>query len=303
MFKYITHRLIWLILVLFIIATISFFIMRFTPGGPFDNERALPTAIERNLETKYNLDKPLLTQYLIYIKNLCKGDLGPSFKYRNRTVNEIIGRSFLVSLLLGSLALIIAFDAGITIGMISAVKQNSGFDYITMFIAMIGVSVPSFFLGTLFLMLFSFNIRLLPPAGWGGVKHIILPVLTLSAPFTAYIARLMRASMLDVLNQDYIRTAKAKGLPDITVITRHAFRNAILPVISYLGPAAASVLTGSVVIERIFAIPGLGSHFVNGALNRDYTLVMGTVLLYSTLLIVFNIVVDITYMCLDPRVK
>lgn len=301
--KYITHRLVWLIIILFIIATISFFIMRCTPGGPFDKERILPTAIEKNLKAKYNLDKPLFVQYLFYIKNLCKGDLGPSFKYRNRTVNEIIGDSFLVSILVGSLALIFAFDIGITIGTISAVKQNSGFDYVSMFLAMLGISIPNFFLGVLFLMLFSFKFNLLPPAGWGSISHVILPALTLAAPFTAYFARLMRASMLDVLNQDYIRTARAKGLPEIMVITKHAFRNAVLPVVSYLGPAAASILTGSVVIEKIFAIPGLGSHFVNGALNRDYTLVMGTILLYSTLLVVFNIIVDIAQIYLDPRVK
>lgn len=293
----------WLVAVVFIIATVSFFVMRFTPGGPFDRERSLPSAIEDNLAAKYDLDKPLVTQYAIYMKGLCRGDLGPSFKYRNRSVNEIIGSSFLVSLLLGSLALTIAFYAGITIGMIAAVKQNSGFDYATMFIAMIGVSIPSFFLGLLLLMLFSFHLTLLPPAGWGGIKHLILPALTLAAPFTAYIARLMRASMLDVLRQDYIRTARAKGLSNMAVITRHAAGNAIMPVVSYLGPAAASILTGSVVIEKIFAIPGLGSHFVNGALNRDYTLVMGTILLYSTLLILFNIIVDIVHIYLDPRVK
>ncbi|MGR3176529.1 MAG: ABC transporter permease [Candidatus Anammoxibacter sp.] len=303
MLKYITHRFIWLIIILVIIATISFFIMRFTPGGPFDRERALPVAIEKNLKAKYNLDKPLIKQYFIYMKNLCKGDLGPSFKYRNRSVNEIIGSSFIVSLLIGSLALIIAFDVGVTLGMIAAVKQNSKYDYITMFISMIGISIPNFFLGILLIMLFSFHFKWLPPAGWGGMKHIILPVLTLAAPFTAYIARLMRSSMLEVLNQNYIRTARAKGLPDSIVITKHAFKNAILPVISYLGPAAASILTGSVVIEKIFAIPGLGSHFVNGALNRDYTLVMGTILLYSALLVVFNIIVDVTYLYLDPRIK
>lgn len=299
--KYIAKRMIWLIVVLFIITTVSFFVMRLTPGGPFDKDRVLPEAIENNLKAKYNLDKPLPTQYILYMKNLCKGDLGPSFKYRDRTVSEIISNSFVVSALLGSLALIIAFDLGITIGMISAVKQNSLFDYATMFIAMLGVSIPGFFLGMMFIMIFSFKMNILPPAGWGSIWHIILPVFTLAAPFTAYIARIMRASMLEVLNQDYIRTARAKGLSEMTVITKHAFRNAILPVVSYLGPAAASILTGSVVVEKIFAIPGLGSHFVNGALNRDYTLVMGAIILYSTLLTLFNMMVDIAYKYLDPR--
>ena len=301
--KFVVNRLVWLVAVIFIITTVSFFIMRFIPGGPFDRERVLPEAIEKNLNAKYNLDKPLVTQYFLYMQGLCKGDLGPSFKYRDRTVNEIIGESFLVSALLGSLALVIAFDIGILLGMISAVKQNSMFDYTTMFIAMLGVSVPGFFLGVLSVLLFSFKIKLLPSAGWESVWHIILPVFTLAAPFIAYIARLMRVSMLDALNQDYIRTARAKGLPESVVITKHAFKNAILPVISFLGPAAAAVLTGSVVVEKIFAIPGLGSHFVNGALNRDYTLVMGAVLLYSTLLILFNIIVDFAYMFLDPRVE
>ncbi len=303
MIRYIIHRFAWLVIILLIISTVSFFIMRYTPGGPFDKERSLPAAIEKNIQAKYDLDKPLFTQYFLYLRNLCKGDLGPSFKYRNRTVNEIIGGSFLVSALLGGFALIIAFDIGITIGMISAVKQNSAFDYLTMFIAMIGISMPGFFLGMLLLILFSFKIELFPPGGWGGISHIVLPVITLAAPFTAYIARLMRTSMLDVLKQNYIQTAIAKGLPYTRVITNHAFKNAVLPVISYMGPAAASILTGSVVVEKIFAIPGLGSHFVNGALNRDYTLVMGTVLLYSTLLVILNIVVDILYMYLDPRVK
>jgi len=303
MIRYIIHRFAWLVIILLIISTVSFFIMRFTPGGPFDKERSLPAAIEKNIQAKYDLDKPLFTQYFLYLRNLCKGDLGPSFKYRNRTVNEIIGGSFLVSALLGGFALIIAFDIGITIGMISAVRQNSAFDYLTMFIAMIGISMPSFFLGMLLMILFSFKIELFPPGGWGGIGHIVLPVITLAAPFTAYIARLMRTSMLDVLKQNYIQTAIAKGLPYTRVITNHAFKNAVLPVISYMGPAAASILTGSVVVEKIFAIPGLGSHFVNGALNRDYTLVMGTVLLYSTLLVILNIIVDILYMYLDPRVK
>lgn len=303
MIRYIANRLVGLICVLFIIATASFFIMRFIPGGPFDRERAVPEAIEKNLRGKYNMDKPLAVQYLLYMKNLLKGDLGPSFKYRNRTVAEIIAQSFPVSALLGASALIIAFYLGIAIGIFSAVKQDSILDYIFMLMVTIGVSIPSFFIGMIFLLLFCFKIQFFPAAGWGGLTHLLLPILTLSVPITGYIARLMRSSMIEVLKQDYIRTARAKGLPEWMIITKHAFKNAILPVVSYLGPASAAILTGSVVIEKIFAIPGMGSHFVNGALNRDYTLVMGAIILYSTLLVVLNLIVDIAYFYLDPRVK
>jgi oligopeptide transport system permease protein len=303
MLIFIFRRIIWFVLVLFAIATISFFLMRFVPGGPFDRERNLPEAIEKNLRAKYNMDKPLLTQYLLYMKQLCRGDLGPSFKYRNRTVNEIIAQSFPASAILGTYALTLAAVAGITIGTIAAAKHRTVLDFLPMSTAMIGICIPSFFLGVLLLLLFCFKLSLLPASGWGSLSNLVLPVVTLSAPFTAYIARLMRASMLEVLSQDYIRTARAKGLPERVVIMKHAMKNAILPVVSYLGPAAAAILTGSIVIEKIFAIPGLGTHFVNGALNRDYTLVMGTILLYSALLVIFNFLVDITYHYIDPRIK
>lgn len=303
MFTFIIRRIIWFILVLFTIATISFFLMRFVPGGPFDRERNLPEAIEKNLRAKYHMDKPLWTQYLIYMKQLCKRDLGPSFKYRNRTVNEIIAQSFPASAILGTYGLTLAVVIGITTGTIAAVKHRSFLDFLPMSAASVGICIPSFFLGILLLLLFCFKWSLLPASGWGNLSNLVLPVITLSAPFTAYIARLIRASMLEALNQDYIRTARAKGLPERVVIMKHAMRNAILPVVSYLGPAAASILTGSVVVEKIFAIPGLGTHFVNGALNRDYTLVMGTILLYSALLVIFNFLVDIAYVFIDPRIK
>lgn len=300
---FVLRRFAWLVIVLFVIATASFFLMRFAPGGPFDKERSLPEAIEKNLRAKYNLDKPLGVQYLIYMGGIIKGDLGPSFKYRNRSVNEIIAQSFPISLTLGIYALSLALIVGVSAGTVAAVKKHSAFDFATMSVAMLGISLPNFFLGLILLLLFCFKLPLFPAAGWGGPGHMVLPILTLAAPFTAYIARLMRASMLDVLSQHYIRTARAKGLSEFQVVARHALKNAITPIVSYMGPAAAAVMTGSVVIEKIFAIPGLGTHFVNAALNRDYTLVMGTVLLYSFLLVLFNLIVDIIYSFIDPRVR
>jgi oligopeptide transport system permease protein len=300
---YILRRLGWLVVVLLIIATASFFLMRFAPGGPFDKERNLPEAIEKNLRAKYHLDKPLWKQYFIYMGGLFQGDLGPSFKYRNRTVNEIIAESFPVSAMLGLYALSLAIIVGVATGTLAAFKKHTAFDFAAMSVAMLGISLPNFFLGLILLLIFCFKLPLLPAGGWGGPDHLVLPVLSLAAPFTAYIARLTRVSMLEVLSQPYIRTARAKGLTEFRVVTRHALKNAITPVVSYLGPAAAAVLTGSVVVEKIFAIPGLGSHFVNAALNRDYTLVMGTVLLYSLLLVLFNLMVDIIYFFTDPRVR
>lgn len=300
---FVLRRFAWLAIVLFIIATASFFLMRFAPGGPFDRERNLPEAIEMNLRAKYHLDRPLVVQYAIYMGGLIRGDLGPSFKYRNRTVNEIIAQSFPVSLTLGLYALSLALIVGVSAGTVAGVKKHSAFDFATMSVAMLGISLPNFFLGLILLLVFCFKLPLFPAAGWGGPGQMVLPVITLAAPFTAYIARLMRASMLDVLSQHYIRTARAKGLSEFQVITRHALKNAITPIVSYMGPAAAAVLTGSIVVEKIFAIPGLGTHFVNAALNRDYTLVMGTVLLYSLLLVLFNLVVDIIYSFIDPRVR
>ena len=303
MFGYTIRRLGWLPLVLFCVATLSFFLMRFAPGGPFDGERNLPPVIERNIRAKFDLDKPLWQQYVLYLGALCKGDLGPSFKYRDRTVNEIIGEAFPVSFALGLFAMSLATLLGVSLGAAAAVRKNTAVDYATMGVAMVGISLPSFVLAMLLLMVFGFWFRVLPVAGWGTPWHAILPGLTLAAGPTAYIARLMRGSMLEELSQDYVRTAWAKGLSESTVVLRHALRNAILPVVSFLGPCAAAVLTGSVVVEKIFAVPGLGTHFVNGALNRDYTLVMGLILLYSTLLVVFNLAADLVLAWLDPRIS
>ncbi|MEW6359492.1 MAG: ABC transporter permease subunit [Planctomycetota bacterium] len=320
MVSYITRRLLWLVPVLWIIGTLAFVLPRAVPGGPFSGEKQLPPEIEKNLQKKYHLDKPLLlnvdhlrqgrpiraltqTQYFVYIKSLLSGDLGPSFKYKDRNVNEILAQSLPISMALGTLAMTFALIAGMSAGVIAAVRRNSWVDYSVMSVAMMGVCIPNFVLGVLLLMLFSFHLKWLPVAGWGGVRFMLMPAIVLAAPYAAYIARLTRGSMLEVINQDYIRTAKAKGLSGRTVVLHHALRNGMVPVVAFLGPAMAGILTGSLVVEKIFAIPGLGSHFVNGALNRDYTLVMGTVLTYSVFLVLFNLASDVAQAFIDPRVK
>ena len=304
MIAQIGRRVGWLVITLWVIVTATFFLIRFAPGGPFDKERDLPREVRRNIEAKYGYDKPLLVQYASYLRNVClRGDLGLSTKYPNRTVNEIFAASFPASAALGAFALTLALWAGVIVGAIAAAKRNTWADYTSMGVAVVGVSVPNFVLGLLLLMAFSFKVHLFPAAGWGTWRHLALPGVTLAAPFAAYIARLTRAGMIEALSQDYIRTAIAKGAPLRTVVFGHALRNALLPVVSYLGPAAASILTGSVVVEKIFAIPGMGAHFVNGALNRDLTLVLGAVIIYSTLLVGLNLLTDLFYVWLDPRTK
>jgi len=320
MVTYIIKRLLWLVPVLFIIATLSFVLPRAVPGGPFSGEKDMPPEIKENLERKYHLDKPVLlngtelrklhpiraltdTQYFIYMKSLLHGDLGPSFKYRDRSVNEILAQALPISMTLGTLAMTFALIVGVSAGVLAAVRRNSWVDYAVMTLAMTGVCIPNFVLGVLLLMVFSFQLQWLPVAGWGGFPHMIMPAVCLGAPYAAYLARLTRGSMLEVINQDYIRTAKAKGLSPRVTILHHALRNGMVPVVAFLGPAMAGVLTGSLVVEKIFAIAGIGSHFVNGALNRDYTLVMGTVLVYSLFLVLFNLASDVAQTFIDPRVK
>ncbi len=303
MSAYIIRRLLQLPLILWIIATISFFLMRMAPGGPFDLEKKVPPEIERNLKAKYRLDEPLTAQYYYYMKDLLKGDLGPSFKYRNRTVAEIIRQSFPVSLTLGGIALIIASLLGVTAGVIAAVRQNNYVDYTAMAVSLLGVSIPNFVLGPLFILVFVFYLDLLPVAGWGTVYHVVLPSLVLAAPYAAYIARLSRTGMLEVIRKDFIRTARSKGLSERDVILKHALKSAVLPVISFLGPATAGIFSGSMVVEQIFNVPGMGTFFVQGAINRDYTVVLGVGLLYASLLILFNLAVDIAYTFIDPRIE
>jgi oligopeptide transport system permease protein len=303
MFRFIARRLLETIPVLFIIVTATFFMIRFVPGGPFTAEKAVTPEILRNLEAHYGLDKPLHRQYLDYLGSLLKGDFGPSFKYPNRTVNEIIADKLPVSLELGSLALVVALVVGLTLGVVAAVRRNSFFDYSASTIAMVGICVPTFVLGPLLVLVFAIHLRWFNASGWYLPIDRVLPAATLGLVYAAYIARLTRGGMLEVLNQDYIRTARAKGASELRVIFRHALRGGLLPVVSYLGPAIAGILTGSFVIETIFQIPGLGREFVNSAFNRDYTLVLGTVILYATLIIALNLVVDVVQVWLNPKLK
>ena len=320
MLSFLLRRLGWFAITLFCVVTISFFLMRAVRGGPFDTDRALHPAIEANLEARYHLDWPVWKQYLQYVGPLnldesgllgdrsdlftgvLVGDLGPSFKYRDQTVNDIIGQSLPISIALGSVAMAFALLLGLTAGIGSALRRNTGLDLSLRLVATLGIAVPNFVIAGFLIILFAFQLEGVPVAGWGGPRYLLLPALALGAPFAAYIARLTRTGMLEVLSQDYIRTARAKGLPDWLVLLRHAIKGGILPVVSYLGPATAGILTGSLVIERLFAIPGTGMHFVGSALNRDYTLAMGVTILYTVLVYSLNTLVDLAYTLLDPRI-
>ncbi len=305
MLAYAIRRLASAIPTLFIIITIAFFMMRLAPGGPFDREKQLPPEIEANILRAYNLDKPVYEQYIIYVKNILQGDFGPSYKYLDFTVTDLIVAGFPVSLRLGLAAIILAIAIGVSAGTIAALNQNSRFDYIVMGVAMTGIAIPNFVMAPLLALVFGVYLSMLPVAGWGGgaLKYQVLPVITLALPQIAYIARLTRGSMVETMNSNFIRTARAKGLAEKIVVVRHALKGGLLPVVSYLGPATAAVITGSVVIESIFDVPGIGRYFVNGALNRDYPVVMGVVIFYAVLIIVLNLLVDLIYGFLDPRVK
>lgn len=279
--------------------------MRLAPGGPFDREKQLPPEIEANVLKAYNLDKPIHLQYVDYLKNILKGDFGPSYKYLDFTVTDLIMTGFPVSLRLGLYAILLAVFFGVTAGTLAALHQNSLFDYMVMGVAMTGIAIPNFVMAPLLALVFGVYLSWLPVAGWGGgaIKYQLLPVITLALPQIAYIARMTRGSMVEVMNSNFIRTARAKGLPEKIVVVRHALRGGLLPVVSYLGPATAAVITGSVVIESIFDVPGIGRYFVNGALNRDYPVVMGVVIFYAVLIIGLNLFVDLIYGFFDPRVK
>jgi oligopeptide transport system permease protein len=301
--RYLIGRLLVVPPVILVIVTGSFFIARLAPGGPCDTDRALPEAVRVNIEARYHLDEPLLRQYLRYLGQVARGDLGPSFRYPDRTVNELLALGAPVSLILGLCALALAVLLGGAAGVVAALRHNRWVDYLTMSLALGGVSVPNFVLGPLLILVFALWLGWLPVAGWGTWRHLVLPSVTLGALYTAYVARLARAGMLEVIFQDFVRTARAKGLREATVVVRHALPSAMLPVVSYLGPAAAGALTGSVVVESIFGVPGVGRYFVQSALNRDYTMVLGTVICYSLLLVAFNLIVDCLYAYLDPRVS
>nr|WP_305800225.1 oligopeptide ABC transporter permease OppB [Thiolapillus sp.] len=284
--------------------TLAFFMMRAAPGGPFDTEKSLPPEIQANLDRKYHLDEPLIQQYGRYLLDIMQGDFGPSFQYKDHSVNELIATGFPVSLRLGLSAIAIALLIGVGLGTLAALRQNSATDYSVMTLAMTGISIPNFVLAPILILIFAVYLGWLPAGGWndGAFRNTILPIIGLALPQIAYISRLMRGSMIEVLRSNPIRTARAKGLPERVVILRHALKPALLPVVSFLGPATAAVITGSVVIEQIFGIPGLGRYFVQGALNRDYTLVMGVVF-YGILIILFNFIVDLVYALLDPKVR
>lgn len=303
MLRFAFRRLLQTIPVMFIIITATFFMVRFVPGGPFTGERAIAPEILRNLEAHYGLDQPLWRQYANYLGNLARGDLGPSFKYTNRTVNEIIADKLPVSLELGALALLVALGLGLGLGVLAAVKRNSFLDYLCSSVGMVGVCVPTFVMGPLLVLFFALHLGWFNASGWYDWSDRVLPALTLGFVYAAYIMRLTRGGMLEVLHQDYIRTARAKGASEARIIFKHALRGGLLPVVSFLGPAIAGVLTGSFVIETIFQIPGLGREFVNSAFNRDYTLVLGTVILYAGLIVVLNLVADIVQVWLNPKLK
>jgi oligopeptide transport system permease protein len=293
-----------LIPTLLLLITIAFFLIRLAPGGPFDSEKILPPEIKANLDAKYHLDEPLVKQYFRYLGQIITLDFGPSFQYKDWTVNELIARGFPVSLTIGGLAMVLAFFLGTLIGIVAAMRQNSAVDYSLMGVAMLGISIPNFVVAPLLILVVAVYAGWLPAGGWDwSVQRMVLPVITLALPVIAYIARLTRGSMIEVLNSNYIRTARAKGLPEYLVIRRHALKPALLPVISFMGPATAGLITGSVVIERIYSIPGLGSYFVQGALNRDYTLVMGVVVFYGVIIILLNFFVDILYAWMNPRIR
>ena len=303
MTTFVLRRVLLMVPTLLVIATLTFVLMRLAPGGPFMSEKEIPPRVKQELLHRYGLDQPLHVQYMAFLAGAVRMDFGPSYKYPDRQVREIILQGFTVSAELGAWALLLSLLIGIPVGTIAAVKQNQPTDFAAMTLALAGVSIPNFVLGPMLVFAFALSLLWLPAALWTGPESRILPVLALCVSYVAYIARLTRAGMLEVLRQDYIRTARAKGLAERVVVVKHALKLGILPVVSYLGPAAARIIMGSIVIEQIFAIPGLGRYLVVGALNRDYTLVMGVVLFYASFLMVLNLIVDLAYSWLDPRVE
>jgi len=303
MTRFIIHRLAWGIPVLWLVATTTFILMHIVPGGPFDQEKLLPPEIRANIDAKYHLDKPLLSQYVFYLQNLVHGDLGPSYKYIGRDVTDIIKETFPVSLQLGLSAVLISVLIGVGAGIAAASRARSWVDHTGMFLATAGISIPSFVLGTLLIMIFSFKLRLFPAALWEGWRYGILPAITLALLPAAYIARLTRSSMLEVLHQDFIRTARAKGFGEGYVLFNHALKNSVTPVISFLGPLTATLVTGSFVVEFIFSIPGMGRYFITAVTNRDYPLIMGVTLVYALVIVLANIGVDMMYSWIDPRMR
>lgn len=303
MLNYFIRRLLGAIPTLFIIILVAFVLVRLAPGGPFDKERKVPATVEAKLIEKYHLDEPMPQQFARYLAGLVQGDFGPSFKYPDRSVTELIGLGFPVSLTLGLAAISLALLSGISLGIWAALRQNSWIDYLCVGSAMLGIAIPNYVFAPLMTLVFGLMLGLLPVGGWGEPQHWILPILALAIPQVASITRLTRASMLEVLGSNFVRTARAKGLPEAVTLTRHAIRAALLPVVSYLGPAVANIVTGSVIIEEIFGIPGIGRYFVQSAINRDYTMVLGVTILFGALIILCNLLADLCYGLLDPKVR
>ncbi|MDT4967902.1 MAG: oligopeptide transport system permease protein [Acidobacteriota bacterium] len=305
MLRFIVRRLLITIPMVLIIVTLTWGLIRLAPGNFYTGEKRIPPAIVKNIREKYGLDKPWYVQYGKMMGRLLKGDFGDSLTYPGQSVNQILWRALPVSATLGLLAYLLALLVGLTAGTLAALKQNSKLDYASMALAMLGISVPNFVLGPLLVLLFSLTLYWLPPARWGGFPswNLVMPVLTLSALYMAYIARLTRAGMLEILRADYVRTARAKGLTERQVIFRHVMRGGLLPVISFSGPALAYIITGTVVVEQIFALPGLGNYFINANFSRDEPLIIGIVAFLSILILVFNLLVDIAYALIDPRIR
>jgi oligopeptide transport system permease protein len=305
MLKFIFRRCLEEIPTLLILITISFFMMRLAPGSPFTGERNLPPEVMANIEAKYHLNDPMYKQYFNYMDQLAHGDFGPSFKYKDYSVNDLVATAFPVSAKLGLAAFILAIVLGVTAGVIAALNQNTKWDYTVMGFAMTGVVIPSFVVAPLLVLIFSILLKWLPGGGWhnGGFKYMVLPMVALSLAYIASIARIMRGSMIEVLHSNFIRTARAKGLPLRKIIFRHALKPAMLPVISYMGPAFVGIITGSMVVESIYGLPGIGQLFVNGALNRDYSLVLSLTILVGALTILFNAIVDVLYAVIDPKIR
>ncbi|WP_272672515.1 oligopeptide ABC transporter permease OppB [Providencia sp. PROV158] len=305
MLKFIIRRLLEAIPTLLVLITISFFMMRLAPGSPFTGERKLPPEVMANIEAKYHLNDPMYKQYFNYLIQLSKGDFGPSFKYKDYSVNDLVAKAFPVSAKLGATAFIVAVLFGVSAGVIAALNQNTKWDFTVMGFAMTGVVIPSFVVAPLLVLIFAIHLKWFPGGGWdgGNLKHMVLPMVALSLAYIASISRITRGSMIEIMHSNFIRTARAKGLPLRTIILRHALKPALLPVLSYMGPAFVGIITGSMVIETIFGLPGIGQLYVNGALNRDYSLVLSLTILVGVLTITFNAIVDVLYAVIDPKIR
>jgi oligopeptide transport system permease protein len=305
MLTFIAKRILEAIPTLLILITVSFFLMHSAPGSPFSSERALPPEVLANINAKYHLDEPVINQYFYYLGGLLQGDLGPSFRYKDFTINELIGQSFPVSAEIGIWSFLVALIIGVGCGIIAALRQNSWLDYSVMGFANLGIVLPNFVLAPLCILFFSIYNHWLPPGGWNGGAwpYLVMPVIAMSTSYIAQIARITRGSMIETMHSNFIRTARAKGLPKYRIILQHALRPAMLPVISYLGPAFVGIVTGSVIVDVYFGTGGIGQHFINGALNRDYSMVMGVTILVGTLTILFNAIVDILYAVIDPKIR